>query len=322
MNYFLFKLQFTTPVHFGPSDSALSLYTSKETFCADTLFSALCHTALSAAGAPAVQALCRDVQQGRLALSDGMPWRGDVCFLPRPCALAQAGQELEGRRRKAMKKLEWVPAVELDAFAASLRGGALYDPTRCETQFGVHSERTQVSKADGEPTPYQVGLFSFLPGCGLYFLAGCEDDAQAQRLAGLVKLLGLSGMGGKTSAGLGRFSLAECTDLQTSGDAQAQRIGAALRADAPGYLLLTTSLPADGELEGALEGAGYRLVRRGGFVQPGAAQPQARKKATQYMLAAGAVLRRRFAGGLYEVGGREDQPVYRYSVPLLMGVSL
>ena len=28
MNYFLFKLQFDTAVHFGGSDSALSLYTS------------------------------------------------------------------------------------------------------------------------------------------------------------------------------------------------------------------------------------------------------------------------------------------------------
>ena len=45
MNYFLFKLSFHTPCHFGSSDSALSLYTSEDHFCADTLFSALCHTA-------------------------------------------------------------------------------------------------------------------------------------------------------------------------------------------------------------------------------------------------------------------------------------
>lgn len=30
MNYFLFKLQFDTAVHFGGADSALSLYTSEE----------------------------------------------------------------------------------------------------------------------------------------------------------------------------------------------------------------------------------------------------------------------------------------------------
>lgn len=38
MNYFLFKLQFDTAVHFGGADSALSLYTSEETLRADTCF--------------------------------------------------------------------------------------------------------------------------------------------------------------------------------------------------------------------------------------------------------------------------------------------
>lgn len=38
MNYFLFKLQFDTAVHFGGADSALSLYTSEEALRADTLF--------------------------------------------------------------------------------------------------------------------------------------------------------------------------------------------------------------------------------------------------------------------------------------------
>ena len=46
MNYFLFKLQFETAVHFGSSDAALSLATSEEHIRADTLFSALCQTAL------------------------------------------------------------------------------------------------------------------------------------------------------------------------------------------------------------------------------------------------------------------------------------
>ena len=46
MSCFLFSLRFTAPVHFGLSDAAMSLYASEETFRADTLFSALCHTVL------------------------------------------------------------------------------------------------------------------------------------------------------------------------------------------------------------------------------------------------------------------------------------
>ena len=47
MNYSLIRLRFDGLAHFGTSDSALSLFTSEDHFYADTLFSALCHTALS-----------------------------------------------------------------------------------------------------------------------------------------------------------------------------------------------------------------------------------------------------------------------------------
>ena len=50
MDYYLYKLKFDGAVHFGQSESALSLYTTADHFRADTLFSALCHTAGSASG--------------------------------------------------------------------------------------------------------------------------------------------------------------------------------------------------------------------------------------------------------------------------------
>lgn len=50
MNYSLIRLRFDGLAHFGTSDSALSLFTSEDHFYADTLFSALCHTALSLHG--------------------------------------------------------------------------------------------------------------------------------------------------------------------------------------------------------------------------------------------------------------------------------
>ena len=78
MSYLLFKLAFDAPVVFGPSDSALSLYTSEDFFRADTLFSALCHTA-----GDELDRLVKSVQNDCLRFSDAMPWRGDTLFLPR-----------------------------------------------------------------------------------------------------------------------------------------------------------------------------------------------------------------------------------------------
>ena len=67
MNYFLFKLRFETAVHFGPSDAALSLAASEEHVRADTLFSALCQTALCLYGPEGVEELCGQVQEGYFA---------------------------------------------------------------------------------------------------------------------------------------------------------------------------------------------------------------------------------------------------------------
>lgn len=77
MNYFLFKLQFDTAVHFGGADSALSLYTSEETLRADTLFSALCHETLVQHGEEALEQLCAQVPAGKIPAQryNALVWR-------------------------------------------------------------------------------------------------------------------------------------------------------------------------------------------------------------------------------------------------------
>ena len=89
MNCFLYRLRFNTPVHFGSSDSALSLYESEDHFRADTLFSALCHTALQLYGNDGSGKLPDMAKTGRLLLSDAMPWAGDAYYLPKPCHAAR-----------------------------------------------------------------------------------------------------------------------------------------------------------------------------------------------------------------------------------------
>ena len=48
--------------------------------------------------------------------------------------------------------------------------------------------------------PYQVGLYHFKANAGLWFLAGCESEEQAEELEVLIEGLSYSGIGGKTSA--------------------------------------------------------------------------------------------------------------------------
>lgn len=322
MNYFLFKLRFKTALHLGSSDSALSLFTAEDHFRADTLFSALCHTAQGLYGPEGPELLIRQAERGELLLSDSMPWKEDRLYLPKPCFHAEQRQEIPAALRKAMKKLAWIPVSSFGAFAASVQGGEPYRPEENESSFGVSCERTHANVTDGMDTlPYQVGTFRFSENSGLWFLARCGTQEQEEQLFRLVTVLGMGGIGGKVSAGYGKFEVAKYCALCDTQDPQCRMLDQALREqDARHYLLLTSSLPAEEELEETMDGAYYQVVRRGGFVQSDAYAPNSLKKRTQYFLAAGAVTERRFHGRLYQVGGQGMHPVYRYSMPVMMGV--
>lgn len=325
MDYYLYKLHFDGAVHFGMSDSALSLQSSADHFCADTLFSALCHTAGTLLGKAGIEALCEQAEESRLLLSDSMPWRSiedeDVYYLPKPCAVSAAKQEVPADMRKAMKRLAWIPVKDMDAFQASLEGKKLYCPHR-EEAFGVHEARTMAAVCDGQDTrPYQVGVYRFMPTCGLYFLMGCAEERQAQQMEKLLHALGMSGIGGKVSAGYGAFSVEDVILLNEPFDMQTKWLYDALTRERPKHhLLLTTSLPTEDELEIALDGASYQLTRRGGYVQSEAFSHTPQRKRTQYFLAAGAMLKRPFAGALYSVADGGTHPVYRYARPMMLGV--
>lgn len=325
MNYLLFKLKFSTAVHFGQSDSALSLYTSADHFCADTLFSALCHTALSVSGEEGVEQLCQAVKENQLLLSDSMPWEGERLYLPKPMKTSDSKRDdVTSRTRKAMKKLNWIPVDAMEQFSGSLHGTTSFDPTKCTTSFGISGEMTKAAHAEGKDTlPYSVGVYAFRENCGLWFVAGCETEEQEKRLETLVSLLGLSGIGGKTSSGYGRFEVVDTVYLDAPFDPQTRWLAHALNAkQATDYILLTTSLPKDDELEQALVGASYQMTRRSGFVQSESFSETGRKKHPQMFLAAGGVFCERYTGDLYEVGKSASHSVYRYGKPIFLGVKL
>ena len=324
MNYYLYKLAFDTAVHFGGASSALSLYSSEDHFCADTLFSALCHTALSLRGQTGLEQLCRAAEEGKLLLSDSMPWKGDAYYLPKPAASAKGEQEVPAEKRKAIKKLKWIPAEEFAAFSASVRGEAAYDAEQAQTDFGLSTGAAKVKIRQGmDSLPYQVGLFRFHEDAGLWFLAGCETEELGEYLQILIEGLSYNGIGGKTSAGYGKFHVEDRIYLNEPFDHTTEWLFSALKDETAGrQLLLTTALPSDDELAALLPESEYMLVRRAGFVRSVDYAPENRRKATQLFLSAGSVLPGRFQAKLYEVGKAGTHPVYRLSAPLFLGVTL
>ena len=321
MSCFLYQLQFNTPVHFGGADSALSLYSSDGHFRADTLFSALCHTALQLYGESGVARLIELVREEKLRLSDSMPWQKDTLFLPKPYYTAKTKTEQPADKRKLMKKLAWIPVVRYDEYCSAMKTGTFFSCT--PSSFGQSFEVRKVSIPDeGDAVPYPVGLYHFHEDAGLYFLVECARETDQQWIGELIGVLGIGGIGGKVSSGYGKFTVRAAWDVETSEELQCRWLRAALRRDTGCQLLLTTSLPTDGEIHAALDGAGFQLVRRAGFIAPGIDPSVLRKKQTQYFLDAGTVLRVRFSGDLYAVADHGGHEVYRYSKPLFLGVEL
>ena len=321
MTYYLFKLRFTSSVHFGHSLSAVSLPGSEMTFCADRMFSALCQaTARRSPEGP--RELCELVQNDQLKLSDAFPYRGEQLYLPRPCLEAKAVRDTDAADRKVMKKVAYLPLEQYPAYLQALSGGNPLDPKTLLVRVGEETTTTRVAVSDGEDAlPYTVGQFRFDDGCGLYFLAGLETESAFAPLAEAIRQIGYGGIGGKISSGYGGFALLTACPLEELGNTQAKLLAEALETpQAAFWISLTTSLPKDEELEPALDGALYQIVRRGGFVQAsGLGGPH--KKQEQFFLAAGSTFRHTYRGDVYNVAPKGcPHPVYRYAVPMFLGV--
>lgn len=339
MNYCLFKLRFLTPLCAGDGEDARGLERAAFTLGGDTLFSALCQEALAAGGREALERLAGWAREDRLRLSDLLPFWGEELLIPRPVlprpriprTLRPREDRAGAGERKRMKKLGYLPLTALADYLAALRGEGEMDPDGWQREVGEAVLRTQVFLGGGEdPVPYTVGAFRFYgdapgdPLCGLYGVAGFDPAAEELPgvLFGLLRGLGVGGIGGKRGVGFGRFEVAEAAVLRAGEDPRRDLLLRLLEAgDAPGQLLLTTSLPAGEELAEAMEGAWYQLRRRGGFINSRDYSPRPVKRRTQYFFAPGSVFARRYRGELTDLGRGGGHPVYRCSRPLFLGVT-
>lgn len=309
MNYYIYKMNFISAVHFGVS----SLEDSRTRFYADTLFSALCIEAKNQKEGM-LDVFVEDVKAGNLLISDALPFIGDIYYLPKPAIRIEHGME-EGNsvRKKAFKKLEYLPTEKLETY---LNGK--YDPIQEVDQMcalGKHDMRVLASIAyeAGETVPYRMDTFRFGEDCGLYILIGYREKKSLKMIEELLRALSYSGIGGKRSSGFGRFQM-EKKDLP-------EKLWDRLALKEHGvYMTLSAALPGKKELEEAVKDASYSLVKRSGFVYSDSYADTFMRKKDLYMMKAGACFTNRFNGDIYDVSINGKHPVYRYAKPLFMEV--
>lgn len=310
MRHVICKLTFDTAARFGSDAGGSRLTGAGMGFRADVLFSALLKALLPLDRA---EALLRCVRAGALTFSDALPWRGEALFLPRPVGIFRSADDPASEdpsQRKLLKKIAYIPSEQLNDF---MSGRADLQKLHDSSDFGKYYEVTRVNRRDGEqPLPYRVGGFRFNADCGLYLLICCDDEGLSLFETGM-RSLSAEGLGGKVSSGWGkfRFEIVPMPDTLTR---------ALEDADAPVQMLLSSALPTEEAMAPALDGAFFTVARRGGFVTTEQRLPL--KKRTVYLLGAGSTFRRRFPGVVLDVGVDMPHPVWRYAMPLFMGVRL
>lgn len=311
MEYFLYKLNFSTALHIGKDAGAVSLDSSRMAIHADTLFAALC---CEAAGDERLARLVECFREGTLTISDALPFAGEELFLPRPVLYTgNSRREGDAGLKKALKDLEYIP---LSFFGEYLKGltRTEIDPDKLKVSFGQSVVVTRAAlKGNEQPMPYHLAAWRFVPGAGLYLIVRRKGEAAGQLLTSLLTRLGLSGIGGKQSSGWGKFEVSR-------GGMPPELLKLLQDEEAPYQMLLGTALPPDEELDRALENSWYSLVRRGGFVRSATYAPGQLKKRTIYMLASGSCLRRRFKGGMFDLSDNGAHPVWRCGNSLFVGV--
>lgn len=305
MEYKAYKLRFLTGVHFGKG----SLDDTSYAFCADTLFSALCIEALKDSE-QWLNNFVNTVKSGKLIFSDAMPYIGEDLYIPKPMCEIKHNNDDDGNssKKKFYKKLQYIPYYSIDDF---INGDLIEEVADDFEKLGKRVVRVSAAINGQEQTvPYRVGAFYYNDGNGLYIIVGYENKDALSEFEILAKSLGISGIGGERSSGLGRFEIeeyAECDDLL-------EMIG----TQSDYHMTLSVSLPNESELESVLEDARYKIIKRSGFVA--SSNYRERRKKDLYVLAAGACVTHKFEGDIYDVGSDDGHAVYRYAKPVFMEV--
>lgn len=306
MIYQLYKLEFLNHVRFGKR----SLNDVEYTLHADTLYSALYIEALKVGKQEEFYDITKN---GAVTFSDAFPYRGNELYIPKPYIKIK-NQENQGNssEKKKYKKIKYIPADQLSDW---VNGTFQIEEEEHKKEFGHADVKVSVAvRGKEEPEPYRVRYYSFEENCGLYFIVSASDKQQLQLIGELLETLSYSGIGGKRYSGMGRFEV-KMARIPEHMEKQ-------LNKQTKRYLLLSTALPEEKELENVMEHADYQLLKRSGFVASENYADQQMRKRDLYVFQAGSCFGNTFKGDIYDVSEGGSHPVYRYAKGLFMGVDV
>lgn len=312
MNYKAYELRFSTALHMGKG----KLTDQETTVTADVLFSALCQEALLLYGEKGISDLVSMARSGKFRLSDAFPCHNEYgYYLPKP--MIEIGRETDGNSadKKSFKKLKY---IRWDKFKEFCSGDLDAKAELDLLKYMGNTEMRTMSTIDEEKgaTPFSVGIVKFGEGWGLYFILAYETEEEMYFAEDLLMSLELSGIGGKRSAGLGKFA------LKTGNLPESLIHSLTLEGDGAPFAALSVCMAEKEKLPGVLENAKYLLARKSGFVSSETYADRPLRKRDMFMFKAGSVFLKTFDGVIADVSSGGSHPVYRYGMPIFLEVKM
>ncbi|MEO0239571.1 MAG: type III-A CRISPR-associated RAMP protein Csm4 [candidate division WOR-3 bacterium] len=316
INLKIFKLKFKSPLHVG-ADSTLREKV-EVIIHSDTLYSALYDLSIR------VGSRIREaILERKILLSSAFPYYEDenerIYFLPRPIYNvkgAQGKSKEDFELSKKFKKLDFIPSDwlnSIDNLQKNIGNGfSKYSDLLKEIYAVDILPKVFVDRFTSASTFYRMGQVFFYKG-GLYFIVKFLSEGLEGEFRGLLKLLGEEGIGGKRSTGSGTFEFEE--DALTFEMPESPNF----------YLLLSLSIPVEGEMDGILKNSYYELIlRRGWFLTD---EGYSRRRKSVWMLKEGSILHKDIKGCAVDVTpealyGLSDSKIYKFAYAFTLPVRL
>lgn len=322
MSYHIYKLKFPHGIHIGGSGGAGLEGTD---FCmrSDTFYSAFCQEYVSLYGA---EELVSMVEKDSLKVSDLLPFKGDIFYLPKPFVNIDRDQSMRQKTvdRKKVKALNYLPVEKLQDYISFLKTGRNFPEV--DTDFGdkqLHT-KNQISREGKDTEPYNIEIFRFNSESGLYVIAEFDEDFK-EVFETVLDSLSLRGIGGKKSSSCGQFEVSKkiLPEQKETLGTSVSSLYKALHQSAKNYILLSSYLPLPEEISDLKNKEnGYQLIRRSGFVNLSSYSSQPQKRKQVHMISSGSVLNFKPVGKVADLKLHGAHSIYRMGKPLVMGVEL
>jgi CRISPR-associated protein Csm4 len=224
----------------------------------------------------------------------------------------------EDEDRKKIKKIEFLPIDKINLMPD--KWGEI------DNNFGKEEVVAKVYKRNGEieVEPYNVGTFQFNNDCGLYIIAQFSSENSVNLFEEVLDNLQYSGIGGKRSAGYGKFKYErhdipkEINELLVDNKTNIET--------SPQNQLMTLSccFPKEEELESVAKDATYLLEKNSGFVYSFDYYDSLLRKKDFYKFTSGSVFTNKFDGDIFDVSdsSKGKHKVYSYAKSMFLKLNI